>query len=392
MLEPWYKTTLSLTRMGKSLKFQIPYDVFSTQRIDEGTLLFLDHLPKRPPSRVLDMGCGYGALGLPIAAQFPQAKIEMVDRDLLAAEWSQKNAASNELSNVNAHGSLGFDRIQHTEYDWILCNIPARIGTPFIKNFMEAGACLLTSLGELRVVVISDLGPILKDLQKEWGWPLTEVAVGPRHSIFSMSQMTGPKIKPQSPLELYYRDTVSLKDLEFKRPFDVGGDDQKRIKTSLPILLDTLPRRPLEKNSRVLCFRSYYGITPLIARKVFPETRVQVYERDLLSLYFLNENAKNLGFAGENLAVTETPSLSEDILHAEKFDLILGELSPSAGALVACSELSAAHRSLKADGQALILCLEKTDQEWIKCFSEREKIQIQRVLTREGFTVIRLSH
>ena len=67
MRDPWFKATLNLSALGQKLQMQIPHDVFSTQRIDEGTLLLLEHLPSREPATVLDMGCGYGALGLPIA-------------------------------------------------------------------------------------------------------------------------------------------------------------------------------------------------------------------------------------------------------------------------------------------------------------------------------------
>jgi hypothetical protein len=273
--------------------------------------------------------------------------------------------------------------------------MPARIGTPFIKNFMEAGSCLLTETGELRVVVINDLAPVLKNLAQEIRWPLTEVTVGPRHSVFSMTRNHDLAVKPMSPAGLYYRDTVRIKNLEFKRPFDMGGDDQKRLKSSLPILLDTLPRHPLEKNARVLCFRSYYGTIPLIARKLFSDANVTVYERDLLSLFFLNENAKHLGLDSDRLQVREAPSFSEaleeSVQSSHQFDLILGELSPSAGELVANHELNAAYQNLKPGGQALIVCFEKNEQDWVKPFAEKEKIKIQRILTREGFTVIRLT-
>ena len=89
-LEPWYKSSLSLLVEGAKIKFRVPHDVFSTLRIDEGTELLLAHLPSTPAKRILDMGCGYGALGLPVAALNPKAKVEMVDRDLLAVEWAQK--------------------------------------------------------------------------------------------------------------------------------------------------------------------------------------------------------------------------------------------------------------------------------------------------------------
>ncbi|MGK5087486.1 methyltransferase [Bdellovibrionota bacterium FG-2] len=188
--DPWYKTSLSYGSLGQArLRLDVPHDVFSTLRVDEGTLLLLEHLPKNQPHKILDMGCGYGALGLPIAAKFPGAQIEMVDRDLLAVAWSAKNAEQNQLSNVVAYGSLGYRdlKTQGRYYDWILCNVPARIGRPFIKSLLEQGRERLTLSGELRVVVIRDLAPLMVELGEELHWPVIEVARGPRHVIFSLT-------------------------------------------------------------------------------------------------------------------------------------------------------------------------------------------------------------
>src|SRR5262249_42603871 len=74
-----------------TLALDVPWDVFSSQRIDEGTLLLLRHLPEGQPSSFLDLGCGYGALGLPVAARWPAARALLIDRDLLAVAGSAHN-------------------------------------------------------------------------------------------------------------------------------------------------------------------------------------------------------------------------------------------------------------------------------------------------------------
>src|SRR5690554_5532873 len=89
---PWYKATYVYEAGTLRLPLRVPHDVFSTQRIDEGTLLLLENLAAGSPNRILDVGCGYGALGLPIAARWPQADVELIDRDLVAVHWSAENA------------------------------------------------------------------------------------------------------------------------------------------------------------------------------------------------------------------------------------------------------------------------------------------------------------
>jgi len=390
MYDPWYKSTFTYRALGSTLKIQIPHDVFSTQRIDEGTLLLLDHLPKKKPLTVLDMGCGYGALGLPIAAKFPNAKMEMVDRDLLASSWSQKNATENKLANVEAYGSLGFRDVKGERYDWILCNVPARIGRPFIQNLMELGSSRLTPDGELRIVVITDLAPLLHELKTENRWSLEEIAVGPRHVVFSM-QASEKTITAIEPRELYFRDEVNVQDLTLNRPFDIGGDDQKRLKTGLPVLIDTLPRRALQSDQRVFCFRSGYGQLPLLARKRWPEATVIAVDRDLLGTTFLKLNADRLGVSGPKLEVREAAHFPTAIADGETFDLILGEFSPSAGEAVCVDELRTIEKHLRPGGEALILCLEKLEKDWVRKYADKFKRLIPKVLTREGYTVIRIS-
>ena len=380
MNDPWYKSTFQYSILGNRLNIQIPHDVFSTQRIDEGTLLLLEHLPENTPSSILDMGCGYGALGLPIAAKFPESKMDMVDRDLLAAAWSQKNAAANSITNVHAFGSLGF-RDVHGKYDWILCNVPARIGEPFIKNLIHLGCARLNPGGELRVVVINDLAPMVTEMKL--------IIKGPRHSIYSISasEFSGEVVLPET---LYLRDQIKIADLELDRPFDLGGDDQKRLKVGLPVLMDTLPRQSPKGEFKILCFRSGYGQLPMLSKKRWPESKVVAVDRDLLGTTFVRHNAKKLGLNNQ-LEVREKAHWPDAILEGEKFNLILGELSPSADEAVAISELTAIEKSILKDGEALILCLEKIEKDWMKKFASKSKLSIFKVLTREGYTVTRMT-
>ena len=380
MHDPWYKSTFQYSALGKNLTIHIPHDVFSTQRIDEGTLLLLDHLPESKPTTILDMGCGYGALGLPIAASYPETKIDMVDRDLLAAAWSKKNAEANSLNNVNAFGSLGF-RDVHQTYDWILCNVPARIGEPFIKNLIHLGCSRLNAGGELRVVVINDLLPLVNEMKL--------IIKGPRHSILSIST-SELSAKPTPPESLYLRDQVKVADLQLDRPFDLGGDDQKRLKAGLPVLLDALPRSIPASDFKILNFRSGYGQISLHCKKKWPHATVVAIDRDLLGTTFVRHNALQLGLS-DGLDVRESAHFPDAIHLEEKFNLISGELSPSAGEAVALAELKAIEKSLAPKGEAIILCFEKLEKDWIKKFASMSKLSIFKVLTREGYTVVRLS-
>lgn len=395
--DPWYKTTLDLNALGSTLKFAIPHDVFSTQKIDEGTLLLLEHLPTSVPRSVLDMGCGYGALGLPVAARFPQASVDLVDRDLLAVEWSTKNAATHSLQNVKAYSSLGYREVaqKNSSYDWILCNVPARIGRPFMEDLFAGAQHFLNPAGELRVVVIQDLGIIVENIAKERAWPVQEVARGPRHIIFALSSIPAEKSnlseKLSQPEELYTYDQVKIvggaHELQLKRPFDIAGD-RVRVLSALPVLIDALPRRAPES---VFCFRCGYGNLPLLGRKLWPLAKVLAFDRDILATTFARANAAALGLEGNLLEIRESVDMARALRSDEVFDLAVGELSPSAGEHIAEQDLVTLFKHLKENGQALILTLEKIEREWITGIAKRRNLSITRLIAREGNVVLRLA-
>ncbi|MBU6152660.1 MAG: methyltransferase [Bdellovibrionales bacterium] len=384
-VDPWYKTTHSLRFAGRELKFDVPQDVFSTLRIDEGTILMLENLPESPPRKVLDLGCGYGALGLPVAALHPEAFVELVDRDLLAVEWAQRNALSNRLDGVLVRGSLGFDCVRERDFDWILCNVPARIGKPFILHLFQESAKRLNSNGELRVVVIRDLVPIIKEVGLELGVGLVECAIGPRHSVFSMSlAVPRQSLNLEEVQELYLRDRVEVSGVSFERPFDLGGDDPRRLKSSLPLMLDALPRQNAPR--RVLCIRSGYGVLPVLCKMRWPKSEVHAFDRDLLALEFTQRNSNRL-IGRDSLKIEEGWFFPHTLPSESRFDLITLEVLPSAGAEVAREEFSGAVSRIEHEGMVLGVCLDKLWREWIDPLVLRDAFSIRALAAREGFTV-----
>jgi 16S rRNA G1207 methylase RsmC len=361
---------LIVRALGQALPLDVPHDVFSSQRIDDGTLLLLEHLPPGQPRRVLDLGCGYGALGLPVAARFPHADCVLVDRDLLAVAASVHNARSLKLGNVLALPGLGYRGMAGERFDWVLCNVPARIGEEAVRYLIEGGLALGA---EVRVVVIRDLSPIVESLGLE---SVIHLARGPRHDVFAFPPRPAPAFDLDRD-DVYARDQTAFSGLSFSRPFDASEDPSHL--PGLALLADALPRKP---PASALVFRAGYGPLPLALKALHPQCTVVAQERDLLDLAFLGKNSARL-----RLSVEARPSLFPgEAAAGRKFALICGELSSPAGPAVALRELSEAGSLLEEGGDALVLASEKQLHEWVPK-SGRATI----LLRREGACVLRIS-
>jgi 16S rRNA (guanine1207-N2)-methyltransferase len=109
MLEDaYYKKTVVFNAWKQSLKFRVSQELFSSHDIDAGTKLLLRTVveadyPK--PGSILDMGCGYGPLGLTLGSLYRDASVHMVDKDALALNYSRQNAELNGQDGVNIYAS-----------------------------------------------------------------------------------------------------------------------------------------------------------------------------------------------------------------------------------------------------------------------------------------------
>ena len=79
--------------LQQKFTFHATWGVFSPRAIDEGTLLLLDYLDIQPADNCLDLGCGYGPLGLVMAKLAPQGVTHLVDKDFVAVDYAMPNSS-----------------------------------------------------------------------------------------------------------------------------------------------------------------------------------------------------------------------------------------------------------------------------------------------------------
>ncbi|MCP4995871.1 MAG: methyltransferase [Gammaproteobacteria bacterium] len=111
-----------------TLNYRTTWGIFSPKGVDEGSRLLLDHIKVNEDDDTLDLGCGYGPLGLTLAKLAPKGTSVLVDKDFVAVEYSRKNAELNAIDNTEIFLSNGFDQVGDRDFDLIVSNLPAKTG------------------------------------------------------------------------------------------------------------------------------------------------------------------------------------------------------------------------------------------------------------------------
>lgn len=143
---------------GQRLQFETTWGVFSPRAIDAGSRLLVEQVQVAPAAECLDLGCGYGAIGLTLAALAPRGRTLLVDKDFVAVELARRNAARNGLHHVEVVLSNGFDQIAPQQrFDLIAANLPAKVGKELLMILLHDAYARLRRGGQLYVVTITGL-------------------------------------------------------------------------------------------------------------------------------------------------------------------------------------------------------------------------------------------
>ncbi len=154
--------------LGNKLEFRTTWGTFSPKQIDAGSKMLLDSIDLDDVHSVLDIGCGYGPLGLAIAKTDSFMEVHMVDRDFIAVEYATFNAKLNGTQNAKAYLSNGFSHVPaDMKFDVIVSNLPAKVGNEMFEILFEDAKEHLNTGGRLYVVTISGLKEYIKRTFKE---------------------------------------------------------------------------------------------------------------------------------------------------------------------------------------------------------------------------------
>lgn len=134
------------------LTFDTSEGVFSPSAIDQGTLAMLSEVEFHLNDKVLDLGCGYGVVGILAAKMIGAENVTMCDISEEALALSRRNAELNLVETVDIVQSNGFDKIHHMDFTIVLSNPPYHTDFSVAKGFIENAFAQLVVGGKLLMV------------------------------------------------------------------------------------------------------------------------------------------------------------------------------------------------------------------------------------------------
>ncbi|WP_430610749.1 class I SAM-dependent methyltransferase [Enterococcus sp. DIV0876] len=157
---------------GKVFQFVTDSGVFSRDTVDYGSRVLIDSFTWQdlPEGTLLDVGCGYGPVGLSLAYA-SQRPVEMIDINQRAVDLAKGNAQRNGIEQVDVHQSNIYDTLNQKEYAAILSNPPIRAGKDVVHEILTGAYPLLKVDGTLTIVIQKKQGApsAQKKMQETFG-------------------------------------------------------------------------------------------------------------------------------------------------------------------------------------------------------------------------------
>ena len=143
---------------GIHFEFLTASGVFSKKRVDLGTRLLIESMVLPQDGYVLDIGCGYGAVGIAAATFNPNLRVIMVDVNERAVRLARQNAEKNYVSNVEVKRGYLYEPVKDLVFSCVLSNPPVSAGMETVKAIISEAPEHMASKALFQMVVKSKIG------------------------------------------------------------------------------------------------------------------------------------------------------------------------------------------------------------------------------------------
>lgn len=147
------KGLLRTNLRGREFEFITSTGLFSYRSIDLGTRVLIENMYIPKKGRLLDLGCGYGPIGIVVAKVNPELEVYMTDINIRAVKFAKVNVEKNEVDAKVLQGNI-YEAVNNLMFDTIVSNPPVSAGMSDVVRPMVMGAKeRLVNSGSLQMVM-----------------------------------------------------------------------------------------------------------------------------------------------------------------------------------------------------------------------------------------------
>ncbi len=175
----------------QKLVFTTDRGVFSREKVDRGSRMLIETAQASEGDEILDLGCGWGLMGIVAARTWPDAKVTMVDLNERACDLARANATANDAGQVEIVCGDAVETLADRSFDAILCNPPVSAGRVAVLRLMDYAAGHLKPGGAFWMVAATRKGAksLAKRLAERFEC-VEEVALGSGFRVYKATEPT----------------------------------------------------------------------------------------------------------------------------------------------------------------------------------------------------------
>ncbi|MEM1515242.1 MAG: methyltransferase [Candidatus Bathyarchaeia archaeon] len=143
---------------GRHFRFWASSGVFSKEHIDPGTKLLIESMILPNEGYVLDIGCGYGVVGIVVAALNPNLHVIMVDVNERAVKLAKRNIRLNGVMNAEVRRGSLYEPVRGMLFDCILSNPPISAGMDIVEAIITGAPKYMRNRATIQIVIRSKIG------------------------------------------------------------------------------------------------------------------------------------------------------------------------------------------------------------------------------------------
>lgn len=303
----YFKKTVRYVYRGSNLQFRVSQDLFSSYGIDIGTQRLLRTLTSEKFNdfnKVLDLGCGYGPIGIALKAVCQSCVVHMIDRDALALDYCRQNVELNNLSNIKIYASLGYDDVKETDFDLIVFNIPAKVGEPVLSHILQDARFYLRPGGRVAIVVINAIAEYVAKVLADLSINILFRKSWPGHVVYHYKFSSSTSPIPKSTVTTFERGMydrgkkiISIGSLKIPIRTTYGLSEFDTLSYETELLLDSLQTLLDKHINRALVFNPGQGFIPVVLSQSAKVQEIVLVDRNLLALRVSRRNLELNGYS-----------------------------------------------------------------------------------------------